>query len=211
MKPPLKVVVWLSVAVAIMAFFLPWAKVELIKDTQLEQQVAAGFKRAAGKTFKARKPTESWTRRKRSGVPIIPTRVSGFQVPILANRKNVKVAADLVALFTKKRDAHIGLKSYAVYLVPGIALLAGMLLTVWGASRPVVIGLGILCTAVAVAGCWTILTTDLKAMSLRIEWGLWMSLLAYVGLAFAALVSSLPDDAQERWLGLFAKLDAKRV
>ena len=207
MRPPLKLLVWMSVGGALIGFFLPWAKLELIKETQLEKQFASSARRALAKSFGASKPSRP---KQAKSLPTIPTRVSGFQIPILANRKNVKVITDLTALFTKKKE-EVGLKSYAVYLVPGTALLVGMLLTVWGASRPVVIGAGVLCAAVAGTGFWTILTTDLKSMSLRIEWGLWISLLAYVGLAFAALVSSLPDDAQERWLSVFAKVKADRA
>lgn len=146
--------VWAGVAAALLGFFLPWATLD-IKTTQAEKQIASSVRRSLGKTFKSigrsGSRQSSWIRSKK-GTPIIPTRVSGFQLPQLANRQNVKVVTGLVELSTKQRG-HLGLNSYAVYLVPGLALLCGWLLTArGGAARPVAAGVAMVCGAVAVAG-----------------------------------------------------------
>jgi len=143
--------------------------------------------------------TKATARKSSRGMPLIPTRVSGYQIPRLANRENVRVIMGLTELVTKKRE-RIGLKSYAVYLAPGLALLCGLLLTARvGATRPAAAGVALVCGAVAVAGCWTLLTTDTRARyAVAIGPGLWLSLAAYAVLALAAAAQVLPEPFQGR-------------
>ena len=159
------------------------------------KQLSAKASQSLSKTFKVKASREpSWIRHRSGREPMIPTKVSGVQVPQLANQKNAKVVMQLVELFTKKREA-IGMMSYAVYLVPGIALLCGLLLTRFGEKRPIAIGTAALCAAIAGAGFWKLLTTDTKALfAIAIGPGLWLSLWAYVGLALVAVASALPEQ-----------------
>ena len=56
-----------------------------------------------------------------------PKTISGIQIPRIANARASKSALDLVERVTGKPQPHIGLQSYLVYLVPGLALLIGAL------------------------------------------------------------------------------------
>ena len=117
----------------------------------------------------------------------LPKQVSGIQIPQLANQQDAQVAVALIELLTNERQ-HVGVKSYAVYLLPGIALLCAFLLTWCGRRAPVAIGTAIVCVLVAGVGFWKLLTTNTQALFIAISIGpgLWLSLWAYVGLAVAA-------------------------
>jgi hypothetical protein len=123
----------------------------------------------------------------------LPRRVSGFQVPALANHQSTRTILLLVERFKKKRE-HIGLKSYAVYLLPGLALRLGGLILSWGRVAWVAAALAAICLAVAGVGAWKLLTTplDTPVLMIRIDYGLWLSLAGYVGLAASALGRFLP-------------------
>ena len=207
MKRVLRSLAWVSVAGALVGFFLPWARIdvrepELVK--QLREQaplhgalddLTQGLGRVA---VKVRRGTQTIT----GDLPALsdlPKHVSGAQIPQIANQKNAQVAIALVELFTTTRQ-DIGLKSYAVYLLPGIALLCGLLLTFLGRRLDVAIGIAILCAAIAGAGFWKLLTANTQVLfvAITIGPGLWLSLWAYVGLAVAAGLSSLPGRAGRR-------------
>ena len=175
--------VWLCVAAAVAGFFLPWVRMD-IGTSKSSKQLESAARTSLGKTFKVGGSKEpSWIRHRATRTATLPTRISGFQIPVLANRKNAKVVTDLVKLFTK-RDEHLGFKSYAVYGLPGLAVVCGLLLSWGGRRRLLVAGVAVLCAAVAGGGCWTLLTTDTRAAcGVAIGAGLWLSLWAYAGLA----------------------------
>lgn len=175
---------WAAAVVAIAAFFMPWATMD-IRTKELEKTVGSGFKRALGKSFRSH-GEPSWIKKK-SNTPIIPTRVSGFQIPILANRRNVKVVTNLAKIFTKK-DEQLGLKSWAVYLVPGLAVLFAWLISTYGKKKSVALIVALLSAAVAGVGFWELLTTNTRAsFAVDIGSGLWLSLEAYAVLSAIAL------------------------
>lgn len=177
---------WGCAAAAVIGFFLPWAQLD-IGNSKVGKEVASSVRKSLGKTFKSGATKEpSWIRKRSQGTPAIPTAISGFQIPQMANRRNVKVMAQLVKLFTKSDD-QLGWKSYAVYLLPGLALLCAWLLSVYGSVRLVALGVLCGCAAVAGAGFWKLLTADTKAQfAMAIGPGLWLSLWAYVGLSVTA-------------------------
>ena len=181
-----------------MGFFLPWASLD-IRTTDAERSIAASLRKASNKTFKKPPRTyRSWIYGKRDKGPMIPSKVRGYQVPILANQKGVKVAMQLVKLFAKT-DEQVGWKSYAVYLMPGLAVLCGLLLSAWGGQRPVALAIAVLCAAIAGYGGWTLLTTDTrKAYAVAIDSGLWLSLTAYAGLSVTTMLSLLPQPRPRR-------------
>ena len=120
----------------------------------------------------------------------LPRQVSGVQIPQLANQRNSQVAIALAELFTNTRQ-RIGLESYAVYLVPGLAVLCALLLSAVGRHPSVTILVGLMCAAIAGVGFWKLLTTNTRTLfvAITIGRGLWLSLWAYVGLAAAAVLS----------------------
>jgi hypothetical protein len=104
------------------------ALVKRLTETTGTQALFGGLTDALGKvTVEVRRGAERIT----GELPTladIPRSVSGAQVPTLVRQRNTQMAMLLMELLTG-RSEHLGLKSYAVYAVPGIALLAGIVLT----------------------------------------------------------------------------------
>ena len=187
--------VWVSVAATGIGFVLPWARIDL-REPGLVKQVRgnlpasdtlSGLTKDLGRiTATIRRGAQTIT----GDLPTladIPKQVSGIQIPQMANQKNAQTALALTELFTGKQE-RIGLKSYAVYLLPGIALVCGLLMTFIGRQRLVPWGVAGLCAVIAGVGFWKLLTTNLSSLmvAITIGPGLWLSLWAYVGLAAAA-------------------------
>ncbi len=185
--PTHKTLIWLSVSAVLVGFFLPWAKVEA-RDPGFFKQLSSGMRRSLSSEGKfhssARTSGSGWNP---FTVADVPTQVNGFQVPMLANKRQVKLVQSLIALFTKNQD-NIGLKSFVVYLLPGLAGLCGALLASGRMPRLGALGIAAICAAIVMTGAWKLLTVNPKKslMVVQICSGLWLSLLAYVGLAAAA-------------------------
>ena len=168
-RPPLRIVVlvltWACAAMAVVAFCMPWASIDVTAPGALTQLGATaplrgavgGLTKELGRVVvKIRRGAETIT----GDLPAladIPKQVSGVQIPGLANQQHAQVAIALFELMTSTRQ-QIGLKSYAVYLVPGIALLCGLLLTFVGRRVPIALGVAMLCAVIAGVGCWKFLT-----------------------------------------------------
>lgn len=192
-------VAWLSVASAIAGFFLPWVTLDLT-DRRLTDLVGhsvseASLQELAGKLTK--NVGRVVVHIHRNGETIsgelpdlskIPTRLTGAEIPTLANREDIHLVLALSEMWTGER--RLGVKSFLVYLLPGVALLLGLLLTL-ARHRWVVCGLiGLVCVTIAAGGFWKLLTTNTRTLvvALTIGHGLWLSLWAYVGLGFASLM-----------------------
>ena len=189
------VLVWVSVVMAGVGFFLPWARINLREPglaTQLREaspvrDTLGGLTKDLGRiTVKIRRGAETITGELPS-LGEIPKQVSGFQIPQLANQNNAQVAEALWKFLTNERH-HISAKSYAVYLLPGIALCCGLLLTWLSGKAPVTVGIAVFCGLIAGVGFWKLLTTNTQTLfiAITIGPGLWLSLWGYVGLAVAA-------------------------
>lgn len=195
-------VAWLSAMLAVVGFFLPWAHLDL-RQPKVVQQLTE----QAGVTNTVKDLTRSVGRiavRLRRGAETVvgdlptlsdlPKQVSGYQIPQFANQEQAQVAIAIAELLTGARQ-QIGAKSYAVYLLPGIALLCALLLTVLGEQRLVAAAVALLCAIVAGVGSWKLATVPREALviSIVIGHGLRLSLGAYVGLTLAALLSLVPN------------------
>ena len=191
------IVAWISAAVTVVGFVSPWASLDLrepglmkqVRETAGESGLLGGLTKRVGRvTAQVRRGAETVTGELPS-LQDIPKQVSGIQIPQIANREDAKVAMALMELLMGSQQ-HIGLKSYAVYLLPGLALLGAVLLT-WLARHPAVpIGVALVAAAVSGGGAFKLLTTNTQSLfvAITIGPGLWMSLGAYAGLAVAALV-----------------------
>ena len=193
----------LSMAVAVLAFFLPWVRLEMRKSPppraasskptkmttstkpHLESK-PSHLSRSLDKAFAAFDRTT--TSLAAHAATQLPRRISGVQIPRMANHESTRTIMLLVERFEKKRE-HVGAKSYAVYLLPGLALLFGLLLVRFGRSRWLAGLVGVMCLAVAGVGAWKLLTTplDTPVIAVHIDYGLWVALLAYVGLFGSAV------------------------
>ena len=191
--------VWVSVAAAVIGFYQPWARIDLREPALLQQlRQAAPLGDAVGGltrnvrriTAKIRRGAETITGDLPS-LADIPKQVSGADIPALANANHSQVAIALAELFTRKRQ-QIGLQSYAVYLAPGLALLAGLLLT-FVPGMPAAVGTALACAVVSGVGFWKLLTTNTSALfaAITIGPGLWLSLWAYAALALCGVLLAL--------------------
>ena len=193
--------IWISVAATVVAFFLPWVRLEVrqpgllakVRETAEKSGLLGALTEKLGDiTATVSRGAESVTGMLPS-LSDIPRTISGVQVPQLVNQKNAKLALMLFEMVTNKRQ-DIGRKSYAVYLVPGIALVCGLLLTGCGRVKAVPVVVGLLCAGIAGVGFWKLLTlnTDIPFLAITIGPGLWVSLWAYAVLAAAALLVRVP-------------------
>lgn len=193
----IRALTWVSVAVVLRAFFLPWAMIDLrepslvrqVRETVEGQGLLDGLAQRIGTvTAEIRRGADTVTGE--LNLSDIPHEVSGAQIPQMANQENAQVAMALAELLTNARQ-HLGANSYAVYLMPGLALLCGALLTCLGGAAAVALGVAGLCAGIASVGFWKLLTTntDTLFIAITIGPGLWQSLWGYAGLAAAALLS----------------------
>lgn len=196
-------VTWGSVAAAVAGFFLPWAHLDVHEPHALQQlgrtadnaPLLGELAKAIGRvTVEVRRGAETIT----GELPTLkdfPGRVTGFDIPQVANQRDAKVAMALAEAFTRTRH-DIGAQSYAVYALPALALLSGALLTVLGRRVVVTLGVVLLGTVVAGVGSWQLLTmkTDLRFVAITVGQGLWLSLWAYAGLAFGAALHLVSGD-----------------
>ena len=200
------VAIWASVGLAIHGLFLPWAMIDMRQPAALKslQGATRSLRDASplGETVKGlthdlhhivvkvRRGAETVTGTLGvSSLPELPSQVTGAHIPQMANQEHAKVVMALVELFTH-RPQDLGRKSYAVYLVPGLALFCGLLLTVLGRRWIVSLAVALLCGAVAAVACWKLLTVNTHTLlvAIQIGRGLWQSVWAYVGLTLCALL-----------------------
>ncbi len=196
--------VWIGVAAVLIGFVLPWVHIDVNEPGVLKQlkSTAVGqeaWNRLTGElgrvTATVRRGTETVTGTLPS-LKDIPSEVSGVQVPQIANSQHAQIAVALFELFTGTRQ-DLGAKSYAVYGLPGLALLAGLLLTVI-ADRRVAFGVGLLCLAVAGFGFWKLMTTNTNnlLLTITIGEGLWLTFWAYAALGVLGLLRGVLRPAK---------------
>ena len=198
------VLVWVGVGAAAAGFVMPWAYLDMREPSVLKHvrqvagqpEVVQGLTKRFGEqlgkiTATIHRGTETVTGELPS-LSDIPRQVSGIQIPPLANQPHAKVATAIVELLMNERQ-HVGMKSYLVYLLPGLALVSGWLLTFLGRLRAVAIGTAVLCAAVAGVGFWKLLTTNTTVLfiAITIGPGLWLSLWGYAAIAAGGLLKGL--------------------
>ena len=190
-----------------MTFNLPWVRLEMRKSTYTQ----ATYGRAKPKPAKAEKPNQISRALGKASAGFgrgpkkvgdrvhlaIPSRITGAQIPHLANHEGTKTVMLLVERFAKKSE-HIGLKSYAVYALPVLAWIAGLILLRWGRLPLVAAPVGLVCGAVAGIGAWQLATLKLTTpmMTVQLQPGIWLALTPYVGLLAAAVRLILPRSSQ---------------
>ena len=190
---------WASIAAILVAFFLPWVELEVREPTLLQQvRHAVPGQQLLGQVTKQLGRVTAEVRRgaevvvgELPSLSDIPRTISGAQVPQLANQPKMQTLIALTAIVS--RDAEqVGAKSYAVYALPGVALLCGILLTLAG-RRPVTVAVALVCAAIAGIGARTLLTTSLphEIVTVTLGRGLYVSLGGYAVLATSAVLLAL--------------------
>ena len=195
-------IMWAGVVMALAGFVLPWASLDL-KSPKLPQQLkdvadATPLSDVLGKLTKklgrvvvqVKRGAETVTG-ELPDLSNIPKEVRGVDIPSLANRRDAHVLMALAEMLTGQRQ--LGAKSYLVYVLPGLALLCGILLTMAPRLRALSIILGLICLGVAAGGYWKAATTPLDSLlvAITIGKGLWLSLWGYALVGVSALVLRL--------------------
>ena len=200
----LLVVVWVSAAAALRGFVLPWARLD-VKYRQVTgalneaaQSVPLGdlmgkLAKKVGRVAVTVKRGAETVTGELPDLSKIPTQVSGADIPRLANQQDAQVALALAEMFTGQRE--LSTKAWLVYLVPGLALAAGVLLTLGRRLRWICASVGALCLGIAGFAAWKLSTTptDTLLVAITIGPGLWLSCWAYAALGVSSLVLAAVD------------------
>lgn len=148
-------------AVICVSFFLPWISVE--------SRVAGGITRLiSGKDDASLK------------------KISGFQIPVLANGPDARLMIGIIKLFNPSvTDADK--KSWLVWGIPGLSVVLAFLICFFGNNNWVDLGIGVLGAAIFSAVTFRILAINLDKffMNVVIAPGLWMILWSYLGIGLA--------------------------
>lgn len=188
--------VWGGVAAALVGFVLPWAHLDLTEPELMRQvrqsvpgqeffgRLSKGVGRVA---VEVRRGAETVTG-ELPQLANLPREVSGIQIPQMVNQENAQVAIAIAELLTNTRN-DLGRRSYAVYLLPGLALLFGLALTAAGRLRPLALAIAALAAVIAAGGAWKLTHTPTEHLfvAITIGRGLWLSLGGYALLAVGAL------------------------
>ncbi len=193
MRPPV-LIAWVCAAATWIGFVLPWVHVEPRAPELLEQltQTTEGQTLLGKLTGKVSRVTATVRRGAEtvtgdlSSLQDLPRQINGIQVPRLANDQRTKVAMALVELFMGTAQG-IGWKSSLVYLLPGLATLAAALLMLLGGQPRIAWGVAGVSLLICAVGSWKLATAvpSSPLLAVAIGPGLWVSMAAYGGLAFA--------------------------
>ena len=201
----LLVIVWISVGAAVRGFVLPWAYLDVkyrkvtgtideVTQTVPLRDLLGKVAKKVGRVAVTVKHGAETVTGELPDFSKIPDKVSGADIPRLAHQHEMKVALALAEMFTGERE--LGAKSWLVYLMPGLAVVFGLLVT-WGPRRRV-LGLIVGAVSVALAGVlwWKFSTTNANTLlvAIAIGPGLWMSCGAYAGLGVSSIGLALADQ-----------------
>ena len=202
--------IWISAGGVVAGFLMPWVTLKTNRevvgavDSVMEATPFAGLvkdvsKRVGHVVIHVKRGTDTITA-ELPDLSTLPSTIRGADIPVLANRDDVKGAAALAELLTGQRTwGRVGVNSYAIYLVPGLALVFA--LTVTFVHRPWVGGLiGATCVAIAGIWWWKLATVKLETamVAVLLEPGLWLSCGSYAGLGAASLARALTLRAPPR-------------
>jgi len=149
--------VFICAALIFVAFFLPWASV----DSSVKGFVSKAFKSHDASLMK----------------------ISGYQVPILANRPDSHLMITIIKLFNPGiTDADK--KSWLIWAVPLFAVLLAVAYIFFKENKWFNLGVGLLGFIIFAGGAFEILTTDLNklVMKVTIVEGVWLTLAGYFGI-----------------------------
>jgi len=116
--------------------------------------------------------------------------ISGYDVPVLANRKDSKLIMTIAQIFSPNTK-DVDKKSWLIWGVPIFAVLLVLLNLIFGANKWVALGTGIIAVAVFAVAVFKISTTELDkvVISVSIAKGLWNTLYGYLGIGILSLLN----------------------
>jgi len=118
--------------------------------------------------------------------------ISGFKVPILANGEDARLMISIIKIFNpniKNADK----KSYAVWLIPLLAIIICIVSYYYGGNKWVNIAFGLFGAGIFFIAFFKIKTTDLNKLVLNVKIGLgmWFILYSYLAIGIVHFVNLL--------------------
>lgn len=173
----MKIVNFVSLILVVLifvSFFLPWVHIE---------------SQAAGRL------TEFLTGKSQATA----LSVSGFNIPILANRSDSRLMISVIKIFNPD-ITNADKKSWLVWLVPVLAVILFLFSFFIADNRWFNLILAILGVMIFVLGFYKIATTDLDkvVLNLRIGLGVWLTLWGYLGLGLIGFINYLKILSQKK-------------
>jgi hypothetical protein len=156
----------------VISFFLPWVSVD------------AGI---AGKlTEKLSKIVEL----KQQKIELYS--ISGFKVPILANRKDSRLMITIIKIF-EPNITNADKKSFLIWMIPILAIVMFLAGDIFKDNKWVFLGIGLLGVLIFLGATMKIMTTDLDkaVMKVNIGYGFWLVLIGYLGLGIMGAIEFL--------------------
>lgn len=153
------------VGIIIVAFFLPWVKVE-------SEAVGTFSKILTGKQQSA------------------ISNISAYQVPIMANDQDARLMISIIKIFNPKVE-NADKKSYLIWSIPALAALILLVSLLYGRNKWVNLIFGAIGCLIFFAAVYKIKTTNMDKLVLKVttEPGLWLTLWAYLGIGIVGLAS----------------------
>lgn len=192
---PLRLV-WAAAGATVVAFFLPWARLE-VRDPAIARVLASQAEVGealgqlignAGRVTIAIEQPDGVVAADLAALAALPSQVTGAQLPRLLQEERMQVALAVADLWQAGPRQPWTQRSRAVYAVPGLALLLAALLTQWG-RRPVVAwSVAAVLLAAAGGSAWWWRTHDFATPTVVVTLGvgLWSTWWAYLVMAWAA-------------------------
>lgn len=199
------ILVWGSVAAALSGFFLPWVRIDLsrapgtrpLAQAASAKRLLGDFGQGVGRVTISVKRGSQEIAGDLDSLAQLPPNITGAQIPGLAKQQNAQLAIALMELVSQQRQA-LDRRCQAVYLVPGLAVLAGIVLTCCAGRRVLAGVIGIGCAVLVAAAAWklALLRTHPLVGMVSVGPGLWLSIGAYGVLALASGFSALSGRAR---------------
>jgi hypothetical protein len=165
MDKKLTMAMGILVGIILIAFFLPWVRVE-------SSHVGTVSKLLTGKR------------------QVAIAGMSGFQVPLMANSKESRLAISVIKIFAPKVK-NADKKSFLIWFVPGLAVIMAVVCHILNKNKWVHLALGIIGCVLFMFALFKIMTTDLDklVLNIKIASGLWLTLLGYLGIGIVQMIS----------------------
>ena len=168
--------VWVSIAVVVIGFFLPWFSLSPRMSETLER-----LSREAGTVTieypRSRLATDLAT------LARLPRTLTGAQIPVFVRSPSGQLATSVAELLSQRRG--FAAQAAAVYLVPALALACGVLVSLAGRHRALVAWtVAAACLALLAYSGWRWLSHAPTGLEVGI--GIWVCVIGYAGLAVAS-------------------------
>ncbi|MBL7156983.1 MAG: hypothetical protein ISS92_02345 [Candidatus Omnitrophica bacterium] len=124
----------------------------------------------------------------------LKTKVSGYNVPVLVNRRTSKIAISAAQIMFKSTEG-LDWKSYLVYLLPILGITCALLAIAGSKQKIYIIVMLVIAGAVSIIGLYNLYTANLTSLIVKIsiEKGLWYTMYAFLLIFIAGITWLILD------------------